>query len=213
MIMKTARYTAITLIVCLASCLYAHETAEKTPAPGFRLNTEYAKAFVGSLGTCPMTVYPTTVRIKTFDDVIETSDTETRQTIINHLTANRIADPNSGMMELNLSPITGNAQYDFFNCSIKLMSEQMKKTYHVAEEVIIVQRPDNKLSVFGIHLYILDCNGNNAFSFLLNSHHQMFVDAKLLAEDNSKQAIQNLVTKSTEVALKALDSQIKNAKD
>lgn len=206
--MKKINYATLFVIVCLVPCLPAHETEEKTPAPGFRPESEYADAFLSSVETCHMVVYPTVVRIKTTDGIVMNHNRESQKAILDYLIKSQIIDPNG----LNLSKIEGQGQFDFFQSSIKQMAEQIKHPYHLATEVIIIQRQDNHLGVWGIHVYILDQAGHNAFSFLLNSHHQLLVDAKLFSEDNSKEAIDSLVSKSTQVALQALNQQIEQAK-
>jgi hypothetical protein len=206
--MKRIRYAVLLVLVYLVSCLQAHETEGKTPAPGYRLESEYSDAFVDSVGASQMVVYPTIVRIKTPDGIVTSHNRESQKAILDHLSKKGIVDSNG----LDLSRSEGQAQYDFFLSSMKLMAEQIKQPYHLAEEVIIIQRSDNHLAVFGIHIYILDQAGHNAFSFLLNSHHQLFVDAKLYSDDNLKESVDKLVAQSTRVALQALELQIKQAK-
>jgi hypothetical protein len=166
-----------------------------------------------------MTVFPTIVRTKstTNDSFTMSSNKASQQAILKHLTKKDIADPNGCMTELDLSRAEGKAQWGFFQSSMKLMAEQIKQAnietnYHLAVEVLIVPRPQNRLGVFGIHVYILDRAGNNAFSFLLNSHHQLFISAELYTENSSKESIEKLIVKSTQVALKALDQQVQLAK-
>ena len=206
--MKQINFTVLLVFACLTPCLLAHETKEKTPAPGFRPESEYAKAFLESVGTTQIVVYPTVVHIKTPDEVVMSQNKESQKTILDHLIKNQIIDPNG----LDLSRAEGQGQFDFFQGFIKQMAEQIKRPYHLAADVIIIQRPNNHLGVWGIHVYILDQAGNNAFSFLLNSHHQILVDANLFSEDNSKEAIDKLVVQGTQIALQALDQQIEYAK-
>lgn len=217
--MKRISYAVLLVLVCLTPCLQAHETKKKSPAPGYRPESDYSAAFLSSVGTCRMAVYPTIVRAKSTrdDDFTLSCNKASQQAVLKHLTKKDIADPNGCMTELDLSRMKGNAQWEFFQSSMKLMAEQIKQSnmetdYHLAVEVIIVPRPNNRLAVFGIHVYILDQAGHNAFSFLLNSHQQLFVDAKLNTDDNSKKAIEKLVANSTRVALQALDQQIQQAK-
>jgi hypothetical protein len=206
--MKPITYLALFVLACLTPFLHAHETEEKTPAPGFRPETEHAAAFLNSVGSCNIVVYPTVVRIKTPDTVVVSQNNASQKAILDHLIEKKIIDPNG----LDLSRIEGRGQFDFFQSCIKQMGQQIQKPYHLAAEVIILQRPDNQIAVWGIHVYILDPAGQNAFSFLLNSHHQILVDAKLFSKINSKEAIDKLVAQSTKVALKALDAQIHQAK-
>jgi len=218
--MKKIRFTIyLVCVLCLTPCLQAHETEKKTPAPGYRPESGHSAAFLNSVGTCRMTVFPTIVRTKstTNDSFTMSSNKASQQAILKHLTKKDIADPNGCMTELDLSRAEGKAQWGFFQSSMKLMAEQIKQAnietnYHLAVEVLIVPRPNNRLAVFGIHVYILDRAGNNAFSFLLNSHHQLFISAELYTENSSKESIEKLIVKSTQVALKALDQQVQLAK-
>lgn len=218
--MKRISYGVILLVlVCLTSCLQTHETEEQIPAPGYRPESDHSAVFLSSVGTCRIAVYPTIVRTKSTgnDGFVMSCNKASQQAILKHLTKKDIADPDGCMTELDLSRAGGKAQWGFFESSMKLMGEQIKQSnmetdYHLAIEVLIVPRPNDRLAVFGIHVYILDQAGHNAFSFLLNSHHQLFVDAELNAEDTSKEAAEKLIANSTRVALQALEQQIQQAK-
>jgi hypothetical protein len=206
-------YCTITLfLIILAPCLVAHESEKKTPSPGYRPETEYAEAFLRSVGTSHMIVHPTVVRIKTNDDLITKCDKGSQEVIRRHLIEHKIADPNGFTTEIDLSRAQEQGQFGLFQNRVELIGKQISQTYHVAAETIIIQNPENRLTVFGIHLYILDRDGHNAFSFLLNSHHTLFVDARLHAENNSTESIEKLVAESIQVALQALDQQIQNEK-
>ena len=210
--MKRIESIILLVFVCLAPCLQAHESAEKTSSPGYRPGTEYADAFLNSVGTSHMIVHPTVVRIKTPDDMIVNRDKVSQGVIQKYLIEHKISDPNGFTTEIDLSRAQEQGQFGLFQNRVELIGKQIGQTYHVAAETIIIQTPDNGLTVFGIHLYIFDQAGNNAFSFLLNSHHKLFDDAKLHADNNSKEAIGKLVADSTQVALQALDQQIQNEK-
>jgi hypothetical protein len=67
--------------------------------------------------------------------------------------------------------------------------------------------------VFGIEVYVLDRQGRSAFSFLLNSHHQLFVDAKLVAKNSSEEAREKMIGNATRVGLVALEAQIEQARE
>ena len=80
-------------------------------------------------------------------------------------------------------------------------------------EVLFPPIRGSSQAVFGIHCIILDNRGENAFSFLLNSHHQMFVDAKLTADDLSDESRTALIRKATDVGMQALAGQLQHAAD
>ena len=222
--MKKTMVILVVMLVALAGCKKTSptETAaaeEKISAPGFRPESNHSGSFLSSVGTCQMVVFPTIVRRKSTsnDGVIMSSNKASQQAILKHLTKKNIAESNACMTELDLNWTGGESQWEFFESSMKLMAEQVKQlnmetNYHLAMEVIIVPRPNGRSAVFGIHVYILDQAGHNAFSFLLNSHHQLFISAELHTEDSSKESIEKLIVKSTQVALKALEQQIQLAK-
>ena len=72
--------------------------------------------------------------------------------------------------------------------------------------------PPGNQYVFGVHVYILDRNGENAFSFLLNSHHRVFVEADLTVKDSSEAARTRVIEKATQLGLAALKAQIEQAR-
>ncbi len=57
---------------------------------------------------------------------------------------------------------------------------------------------------------VLDAEGQNVFSFLLNAHHQMFIDAAMMTDNLSEKTHAELVQKATAVGLEALVAQIQN---
>jgi len=59
---------------------------------------------------------------------------------------------------------------------------------------------------------VVDRNGEDAFSFLLNSHHAAFNDAQLITQDTSKEGRARLVSAGTDLALTVLRDQINSAK-
>ena len=212
--MKKVSYGAALIVMAGgALCLLAHDTDEKIPAPGFRPECEQAAAFLKSVGTCQIAVLPTVWHTQ---DSLSYSAVS-QKTILTHLSDKKIAEPNVCTLELDLSKTQGPAQWGFFQSGMKLMGEQVKPLntntdYYMAVELLIPPTRDDHLAVFGIHVYILNHAGENAFSFLLNSHHQLFVDAKLTAEKATEKAKAKLMAASTQVTLTALDQQIQQAK-
>lgn len=212
--MKRVGY-AVALLVLVSSALrlQAHENEEKLPAPGYRPKSDHAVAFLSSVGTCRMAVFPTIVR--TTDGL--SYNKASQQAILTHLKNKDIAEPKTCTTKLDLSQAKGPAQWGLFQSSMKIMAERIKQSsteadYHMAVDLLVGPRPNGGLAVGGIHVYILDQAGNNAFSFLLNSHHQLLVSAKLKADDASEQAKAKLIANSTRVALQALEQQIQQVK-
>ena len=65
----------------------------------------------------------------------------------------------------------------------------------------------------GIHCYIFDRRGENAFSFLLNAHHKLLADANLGAGDSSEASRLKMIEKATRVGVTALIRQINKPED
>ena len=60
--------------------------------------------------------------------------------------------------------------------------------------------------VIGARIDILDSQGEDAFSFLLNSHHKLFADARLEKEAAGSRT--EMIRKGTDVIIKALQFQL-----
>ena len=67
--------------------------------------------------------------------------------------------------------------------------------------------------IFAIESYILDKDGNNAFSFLLNSHHEMFASARLRAKDSTEAARTKMFSDATRLVVTALQRQLELVSD
>jgi hypothetical protein len=106
--------------------------------------------------------------------------------------------------------LKGEGQWGIFQNDLKTIAEQLKgfdsdADYSLVMEVLF---PPNRPAVFGIHCYVYDRQGENAFSFLLNSHHKLFVDADMTAEDSSEASRAAMMEKATKVGVTALMQQI-----
>lgn len=212
--MKKVSYGfALLVLVSSALCLPGCEIEKTITSPGFRPESNHAAVFLESVGTCRIAVLPTAWHAL---DGLSYS-TVSQKVILTHLSNKAIAEPNICTLELDLSKTEGPAQWGFFQSGMKLMGEQVKPLntetdYYLAVELLIPPAREDRLAVFGIHVYLLSPTGENAFSFLLNSHHKLFVDAKLIAEETAEEAKAKLMAASTQVALTALDQQIQQAK-
>ncbi len=63
--------------------------------------------------------------------------------------------------------------------------------------------------VGGAHIYIVDREGNNVHSFLLNSHHRLFTEAAMRTETPGIAGEDEVVKKAQEVVTTALEQQLK----
>ncbi|MBT8091181.1 MAG: tetratricopeptide repeat protein [Gammaproteobacteria bacterium] len=92
---------------------------------------------------------------------------------------------------------------------------EVQRSHAFEAEYLLVMEflfPVNDQTIFGIQCYVLDKAGENAFSFLLNSHHQLFVDADLIAKGTSEAARAKLMAKATQAGVTALKQQIERAR-
>jgi len=78
-----------------------------------------------------------------------------------------------------------------------------KIDYCIIPEIIFEPKREGTLFVFGIHIFILNNEGENVFSFLLNSHHELFVEAKLYTYNPNENDLEELKQRCLDVGLKA----------
>ncbi len=191
----------------------ADETEKKVGSPGFRPESDRADAFVKAVGSAPIAVFPTVVR----EIGGETSyDQASQKEIARLLKDNDLGGGKAVQKKIDAGKLEGNSQLQAFQTVMatlgkKVAKEKVGSDYALVIEVLIHPKRSKELSVWGIHCYVLDREGANAFSFLLNSHHKMFVDATLKTKDRSAKGKDKLVAGAVRTVLKALKQQVKDA--
>jgi len=85
----------------------------------------------------------------------------------------------------------------------EIKKKKEKIDYFIIPEIVFEPERNGTLFVFGIHIFILNNEGENAFSFLLNSHHEFFVEAKLYAYNPDENDLEALKKRCLEVGVKA----------
>ena len=210
--MNTIRAAIACALVLTSLPLSAHETKEKVSSPGFRPECELAATFIDNVESAAVVVYPTIIRTPTNT----TFSSVSQQQVVDFLTGRKMTKAGVDTTELDPGQIKGNGQFDWFQNDMAVLGEKIRmqdiqKDYALIMEILFPPMRGDRQRVFGIHCIILDAKGENAFSFLLNSHHQMFVDAKMMAEDLSDKSRDELIKKATEVGLAALVEQIRHA--
>ena len=181
-------------------------------APGIQPESERASQFLASVGTGTITVLPTLVR--THEGTLYwPASQETVAAFINErgLGIGKTAD-----LKVDLSSSKGTYQWDMFQSSLELVGEQVAglvvlTDYVAVLELLVTKTKNGGSAVGGIQCYIVDSKGEDAFSFLLNANEKLFKDAQLVAQDGSKASKEALIQAATQVALAALDKQIKLA--
>jgi hypothetical protein len=196
--------------VCVATLLLhgcAARNQQQTIAPAYRPDSQYASEFLEAAETATIAVYPSIVRsleTTTFSEV-------SQQQIVSLLNQTQLTSAVAADGNIDPAELKGQSQWDMFRNDISTIAEKLKeqRTYAQYNLVMEILFPPGDRAVFGIHCYIFDRQGNNAFSFLMNSHHKLFVDADMVASDTSDASRLMLIDKATKVGVAALIQQIK----
>ncbi|RKD90477.1 LamG-like jellyroll fold domain-containing protein [Mangrovibacterium diazotrophicum] len=182
--------------------------------PGFKPESDLLDTFLQSYKQGKFVVYPT---------VIRTPDS----TAFSPTTGKLFAELMAADLNLNASfnteildpgKLEGQGQFDFFNNDMKHLAGSIKEKgtdadYHVILEILFPPRQAEAVDVFGIHILILDKDAENAFSFLLNSHHDYFAYNGLSAANADEANLEALKLKCAQVAFDALTKQLEYAKN
>ncbi len=203
---------AALLAVILPGNLGAHETEQELDAPGFRPPSDLSAAFVQGITEAKIAVFPTIMR--TFEDT--SYFTASQQSAVDFLRKSKLGDPQAVDRRFDMKDVEGKSQWEMFQSGMQTIGRQLDKYDGDADYVLVLELlvpvRSGSMAVFGIHCYVLDRNGANAFSFLLNSHHKAFNAANLRTSDVTAPGKERLVRASTNVALTALREQVALAK-
>ena len=200
---------ALGMLVCPLSGL-ADEPEHTISDPGFRPESNYAAAFLDTVGTAKIAVLPTLVR--------RTSRTahsfSSQQQIVEFLTESGIATAVSQPQRLDLGPLRRPSQWEIFEYGTRSIEEKLEGFASDTDYVFVMELlVPNDQAVFGIEVYIVDQQGRSSFSFLLNSHHRLFSDAKLVAKNASEASRNKMIEDATRIGLMAFKAQIRQARE
>jgi len=187
----------------------AHEAGEPIAEPGFRPESPYAAAFVDSFGDATIAVYPTIIR----RSGRTAHSLQSQGEVIAMLTADGVPTIR-GPQRIDLGRLVGSSQWEIFQAGIERVGDAVstgptEARYHLVLEFLL---PVSDGEIFGIECYLLDSQGRNAMSFLLNSHHRSFVDADLRAKNSSQAARAELHAKATTLAIDAFREQARRGR-
>ena len=206
---RRVRSTLVAL--CIFACAQgaAAHSAGTTPDPGFRPASPYADTFLQHVGDMTIDVLPTLVR----REKRTAHSMSSQQSVIALLNAAGIGEARAKSRRVQLGPMRRPSQWELFQYGLESVAQvrstyQSDADYTLAMELLV---PGGQ-EVFGIEVYIIDSDGHNAFSFLLNSHHEMFQAAKLVAKNSSEEARGALIARATELGVEALQLQIARAR-
>ena len=214
-ISKTSRFRVLLFSVFLAAPTLwpaigvADEPTQTIADPGFRPQNGRAPEFVEALGVTRIVVLPTIVRRKE-----RTAHSfASQEQIVAYLNAQGLAIAKTGPRRVDLGPLRRPSQWEIFQAGEHAIAEILT-TYDTGGDYTLIMEllvPGNQ-AVFGIEVYIVDRHGQSVFSFLLNSHHEMFAAAKLEAENSSEEARMEMIRNATQVGLEALKRQIEHVR-
>ena len=205
--MSTIRYIMLAgLMICCSAGL--------AMADGFRPESGREADFLEAFRDSRIVVYPANIR-----DPDRTSlSVRVRDAVADYLRSTGVAQVIASDEKLSLHKPDEGAQFQIFNGSLGKIAARFGRQpaagdYVILFDVVFPPSRSREIEVFGIHLYIVTADGENAFSFLLNSHHESFVAATLRSADKSAKGREALALRSVEVAMEALDEQMRAAAD
>ncbi len=183
-------------------------------ADGFRPDSGLEDAFLDDIGAARITVFPTILR----DPYMSRYSPASRDRVVSFLSGNNLASATSADTRLSLGKPEARSQFEMFQAALagigsKIADMDLETDYAMVLEVMFPPSSNDRLQVFGIHVYLLTPEGENAFSFLLNSHHESFSRARLRARRGTAEEKEALAMKATPIALAALKQQIANARE
>lgn len=162
------------------------------------------KQFYNSLKEKGITIFPGVVR----DDDGTTYDLASRDTIASLFQNRGVSSVQIADQGVDLGGVEGlNAQWALFERSMSLFSDYLKANaidsgYALMPEYVV----GGTINV--IQCYILDSDGEDAFSFLLNSHQKLFTDAQQKIDEEGLESRDELVGKGSDVIIIALQHQL-----
>jgi hypothetical protein len=210
--MKTKSFAFWLAALLIPGTAWTSDTHQVVDAPGFRPQSERANTFLDQVASSRVAVLPSVIRTRTGTFVTE----EPQDTVVGFLNTHALGQPEACPATLDMGELSGNSQFEWFQGDQQRLGALVRTNacadYHVMIEFLVPKGPSGNISMFGIHVYVLDADGENAFSFLLNSHHKMFAEASLESADASEEGCKALALKATPVALEALRQQVTQAR-
>jgi len=161
------------------------------------------KQFYHSLKEKGITVFPGVVK----NDDGTTYHLASRDTIASFFQNRGVSNVYLADGEVSLGGLEAiNSQWALFERSMPLFSDYLKANPIDSGCALVAEYvADETINV--IQCYILDSDGEDAFSFLLNSHHKLFADAQQEIDAETVESRDELIGKGTDVIIKALQYQ------
>jgi hypothetical protein len=197
----------ISLTLTIA-CTSHHE--QVIDQPGYRPPSEEGadSLFRERLGATSITVFPVIIQ----SDRPTVYDRAFQKEISKFFKTNQLASTAESDVEIDFSMGEGKYQFDIFKNRMGLFAKHIQTNevttdYALLVECIFYPGPGGE-GVGGIHIYLLNAEGRNAFSFLLNSHHELFRNAGLWRQYGYEGELEKLVEKCSQVVVEAFRQQL-----
>jgi len=200
---KTVAVVCFVLLFLYGCTQTGHEHAINS---AYRPTSEHAALFLNALKMAKVAVYPSIIRTVEGTFYSEVS----QQQIVSLLNEKHLTTAVANSGAIDPGPLKQPPQWDIFVNDMHSIAESLKSKESDTDYSLVMEflfSPGNH-SIWGIHCYIFDQQGDNAFSFLLNSHHKLFIDAKLSASDASDASRAQLIEKATNVGVQAFIQQL-----
>lgn len=204
-------FVAAFVSLSFAFAVCADEPGALLTDPGYRPESDRSAEFIREVSSAKIAVFPTIIR--TAGDT--SYSVGSSQWAVEFLGLNMLGTGKTHDTPFDMGQLQGNSQWEMFEAGMttiggQLSDRNIQEDYAIVVEVLIPPPGPRTsyLSVFGVHCFVLEPDGTNAFSFLLNSHHQAFNDANLLTSDLTANGRTWLADASTKLALRALEAQI-----
>jgi len=198
-------FVLLILVLTYSSCLFAEEV-------GFRPGDDEEKIdqFISGFESHVILCFPVIYRSREF----YCSLNESEEHLIEYFSGWDLY-PN---FEFNpdgpdFSETMSNIQWAVFETNMSKFAEFLSNIenswdYAIAFEILMTNTPSGGQATGGIQCYILNNKGEDVFSFLLNSHHDLFNDANLYINSTDSSEVAKLAVESLFTVLQALRIQI-----
>lgn len=183
-----------------------------TPAPpGIRPPSPQANSFVEALDDAKLLVFPTIVR---GSDWI-THSVASQRSIVEFFDESGLVDATSSDRRIDIGVPPQQFQWELFQKALAAIGAALEDWPGDADYALVMEvlfHPGDRI-VFGVHTYVLDRQGRNVFSFVLNAYHEIFAAAALVAADGTEEARAATVARATRAGVTALEAQVEHARE
>lgn len=201
----------ILLTGLLLGCAHTETESVAFSDPGFRpLSDDNSEiVFRNNIDKIGITVFPTVIHYMNYSEYHRNSSDR----ICVFIEKYHIGNPQAVSQEIDLRDSLSPVQWDIFQKSKSAFARYLREVpidteYAFLMECLVAPGRAETERIGGIQCYLLDAQGRNVFSFLLNSHHQLFINSQLYTEDSSLESRGRLIEKATDVAMRALRLQL-----